>query len=90
MNDETVDIEQVPVEVPVEREPEAEVKPKPKKVEKVDVPTFVRAEAGDSYLSLAVRYFPHKASGVVAPELVKLNRNRPVREGVKIQLKEIP
>jgi hypothetical protein len=53
-----------------------------------DVPDYVRAEAGDSYLSLAVRYFPTQAAGVVAPQLVKLNLNRPIREGVKIKLKE--
>lgn len=53
-----------------------------------DVPEHVRAEAGDSYLSLAVRYFPTQAAGVVAPQLVKLNLNRPIREGVKIKLKE--
>lgn len=53
-----------------------------------DVPDYVRAEAGDSYLSLAVRYFPTQAAGIVAPQLVKLNLNRPIREGVKIKLKE--
>lgn len=53
------------------------------------VPDSVRAKAGDSYLSLAIRYFPNRAAGIVAAELVKLNLNRPLGEGVKVVLKGI-
>jgi hypothetical protein len=77
----TVDALKRPVEEPAGAKKKATHKT-------ADVPDFIRAEAGDSYLSIAVRYFPTRAAGIVAPELVKLNMNRPIREGSKIKLKE--
>jgi len=93
MNEDIVEPPQEEPEVvlePVETEEVSVEAPKPKKAKKPvdDVPEWTRAEAGDSYLSLAIRFFPDRAPGVCAPELVKLNLNRPIREGVKIRLKE--
>lgn len=86
---EVVEASDAPVTAPEPIEVVAEA-PKPKKAPAVkdDVPDWVRAQAGDSYLSIAIRYFPNRAPGIVGSELVKLNMNRPVREGVKIILKE--
>lgn len=64
--------------------------PKPKKrAEKaVERPDWVRAEAGDSYLSLARRWLPDQAPGIAAPFLARINGKKPIRENVKIYLKE--
>lgn len=69
---------------------EPEEAPKKKSAPKAaETPDSVRAESGDSYLSIARRYLPEgRALGVWSAELVRINRNRPVREGVKIYLKE--
>lgn len=65
-----------PVEVP-------EVAPKAKKAHAVkESPRVIRAEAGDSYVSIGLRY------AVDPRELVRINNNRPIREGVKVFLKE--
>lgn len=73
-------------------EPEEEVQEAPKKKaaqKAAEVPDYIRAENGDSYLSIARRYLPEgRALGVFSADLVRFNRNRPVREGVKIYLKE--
>lgn len=103
MTDPTTDhVEPEPVEAPVDA-PDAPVDaepvvdapaaaPKPKKAQKgadsTDLPDAIRAEAGDSYLSIARRYLPAgRAVGVYAAELVTFNRNRPIREGVKVFLR---
>lgn len=65
----------------VEEAPKAKKEPK-----RPEVPAFIRAESGDSYLSIARKFFPDRAPAVVAAELVKLNLNRPIREGVKVAL----
>lgn len=53
-----------------------------------EVPLWVRAEAGESYLSIARRYFPNEAPGLKSPQLVSLNQNRPLKEGVKVFLRK--
>ena len=71
-----------------ETEEVIEIQPKARKASTVDAPTCVRAEAGDSYISLAKRYFPDRAVSVVSAELFRINRQRQIREGVRIILKE--
>lgn len=93
LDEEPVEVAQEALSAPLEpSEPVVEETPAPKKKsapKASEMPDFIRAEAGDSYLSIAYRYLPEgKAVGVFSAELVRLNLKRPVREGVKIYLKE--
>lgn len=78
-----------PVEVPQEAveadlatsEPVEVVADTPKPVKAVkSVPSTIRAEAGDSYLTIAIRW------NLNARDLINLNNSKPVREGARIQL----
>jgi hypothetical protein len=51
-------------------------------------PVWIRAEAGESYMAIARRYFPDSPGGLKGPELVKLNMNRPLAAGVKVFLRK--
>lgn len=93
LDEETVEVPEEALSASVEAsEPEVEQTPAPKKksAQKVaEIPDYIRAEAGDSYLSIARRYLPEgRALSVWSADLVRINRNRPIREGVKINLKE--
>lgn len=95
-------IEAEPVEVPEEalsepvEAPEVAEDPKPgrKKKEALaasdESPAFVRAEAGDTYLSLAERYASEFGATPreYAAVLVRLNGSRVIRPGVRVRIKE--
>jgi len=70
---------------------EDEVVEKPVKVKKPkpQTPDFIRAESGDSYLSIAARFCGDENPNKCARDLFALNNGAIVRAGSKIFLKEI-
>jgi hypothetical protein len=82
MEEENHEVEFVDEPVIVEK-PVKEKKPKPQTSD------FIRAESGDSYLSIAIRHCPDENPNKCARDLFALNNGAIVRAGSKIFLKEI-
>jgi len=76
VEDEDVSIAEVPVKVKKVRATESEV------------PYFVRAENGDSYVSIALRFCGDANPDEFARHLLAINNGAVVRAGSKIFLKE--
>ena len=69
-----------PVEVVADPQP---AKKAAKKV--LDIPEWIRAEAGDSFMSIAQRYCPpNRAVVLFCSELAKANKYQPIKVGTKI------
>jgi hypothetical protein len=87
MNEEVLEPTQEVTEAPLTPSEPAKVTeeaPKAKKAQAVkeSAPCCVRAEAGDTYITLGLRH------DVDPRDLIRINNNRPIRAGVKVFLKE--
>lgn len=84
MEDETEEVELVEEEVQVPRP----ARSKKQDVVVDDVPDFIRAENGDSYLTIALRFCGDVKPSEFARSLLAINNGAVVRAGSKIFLKE--
>jgi hypothetical protein len=87
MEDENLENETV-VEDDVISDVELPVKVKKARATENDVPNFIRAENGDSYVSIALRFCGDVKPSEFARYLLAINNGAVVRAGSKIFLKE--
>jgi len=92
MSDKEIELEQPGEKAPeiLVDAPEVAVVADPQPVKKVakkalDIPEWIRAEAGDSFMSLAQKYCPPgRAVVLFCSELAKANKYQPIKVGTKI------
>lgn len=72
------------VQPEVEETPKPKRSRKPKAVEPEPKPAWIRANAGDTYKSIAAEHYP--GNDDAAAELKRHNLERPIRQGTKVFL----